>query len=79
MPGKPAARVSDSVAHPLPPALSPGPGSMTVLIGSLPAWRGVPAAAAGALQSAKEISDAPVVEGEERPIEPVEILSTEVL
>jgi uncharacterized Zn-binding protein involved in type VI secretion len=57
MPGKPAARVSDTVAHPLPPALNPGPGSMNVLIGSLPAWRGVPAAAAAALQSAKQVSD----------------------
>jgi uncharacterized Zn-binding protein involved in type VI secretion len=30
---------------------------MNVLIGSLPAWRGVPAAAAGALQAAKQVSD----------------------
>lgn len=57
MPGKPAARVTDSVAHPLPPLLGPGPGSPTVFIGSLPAWRGVPAATAGALQSAKATSD----------------------
>jgi uncharacterized Zn-binding protein involved in type VI secretion len=57
MPGKPAARTTDNVAHPLPPMLGPGPGSATVLIGSLPAWRGVPAAAAGALQAAKQISD----------------------
>jgi uncharacterized Zn-binding protein involved in type VI secretion len=60
MPGKPAARLSDSVAHPLPPALSPGPGSMNVSIGSLPAWRGVPAAAATALQGAKQVSDAAI-------------------
>jgi uncharacterized Zn-binding protein involved in type VI secretion len=43
--------------HPLPPVLTPGPGSMNVLIGFLPAWRGVPAAAAAAIQSAKAISD----------------------
>lgn len=57
MSGKPAARVSDNVAHPLPPVLGPGPGSPNVLIGSLPAWRGVPAAAAAALQAAKQVSD----------------------
>lgn len=57
MPGKPAARVTDSVAHPLPPLLGPGPGSPTVFIGSLPAWRGVPAGTAAALQSAKTTSD----------------------
>ena len=53
----PAARVTDPVVHPLPPVLSPGPGSVTVLIGALPAWRGVPAAAAAALQAAKQVSD----------------------
>jgi len=58
MAGKPAARVSDNVAHPAPPVMSPGPGSPNVMIGSLPAWRGVPAAAADALQAAKKVSDA---------------------
>lgn len=53
----PAARITDPVAHPLPPVLTPGPGSPNVLIGYLPAWRGVPAAAAAALQVAKQISD----------------------
>jgi hypothetical protein len=53
----PAARVTDPVVHPLPPVLSPGPGSVDVLIGFLPAWRGVPAAAAAALQAAKQVSD----------------------
>src|SRR5215510_4796324 len=57
MPGKPAARVTDNSAHPLPPILGPGPGSINVFIGKLPAWRGVPAAAAAALQAAKQISD----------------------
>ncbi|MBD2508656.1 PAAR domain-containing protein [Nostoc muscorum FACHB-395] len=55
--GKPAARITDNVAHPLPPVLTGGPGSPNVLIGSLPAWRGVLAAAVPALQSAKQISD----------------------
>src|SRR4029450_12787571 len=57
MPTGPAARVTDNVVHPLPPVLSPGPGSLNVLIGSLPAWRGVGGAAAAALQGAKQISD----------------------
>ncbi|MDX1979346.1 MAG: PAAR domain-containing protein [Bryobacteraceae bacterium] len=57
MPQGPAARITDNVAHPLPPVLTPGPGSFNVLIGYLPAWRGVPAAVAGALQAAKKVSD----------------------
>lgn len=57
MPTGPAARVADNVAHPLPPVLSPGPGSMNVLIGFMPAWRGIPAAAAAALQAAKQTAD----------------------
>lgn len=57
MAGKPAARITDNVAHPLPPVLTPGPGSPTVLIGFLPAWRGILAAAAPALQAAKQTSD----------------------
>ncbi|MEM7579865.1 MAG: PAAR domain-containing protein [Cyanobacteria bacterium P01_A01_bin.80] len=57
---KPAARITDPVAHPLPPMLTGGPGSPTVLIGGLPAWRGVPAAAAAAIQSAKKVSDAAI-------------------
>lgn len=58
MPKGPAARVTDPVLHPLPPILQPGPGSPNVLIGSLMAWRGVPAAAAAAMQAAKQVSDA---------------------
>ena len=60
MPTGPAARVSDNVVHPLPPVLTPGPGSTNVLIGFLPAWRGVPAAAAAAIQAAKAVSDATI-------------------
>ncbi|WP_204262690.1 PAAR domain-containing protein [Methylobacterium sp. BTF04] len=57
MPKGPAARILDPVAHPLPPILQPGPGSFNVMIGGLPAWRGVSAAAAAAIQAAKTISD----------------------
>jgi uncharacterized Zn-binding protein involved in type VI secretion len=35
--GQPAARVGDMTAHGTP--LSPGPGSVNVLIGGMPAWR----------------------------------------
>lgn len=55
--GQPAARVTDPVAHPLPPVLTGGPGSFNVMIGGLPAWRGIPLMAAPALQSAKLASD----------------------
>ena len=55
--GKPAARVTDAVMHPLPPVLGPGPGCPTVLIGGMPAWRGVPAAVGAAISSAKSVSD----------------------
>ncbi len=57
MPTGPAARITDNVAHPLPPVLTPGPGSMNVLIGYLPAWRGMPLAAVAALQAAKTAAD----------------------
>ncbi len=57
MPQGPAARITDNVAHPLPPILTPGPGSSNVLIGFLPAWRGIPAAAAAGLQAAKQAAD----------------------
>jgi uncharacterized Zn-binding protein involved in type VI secretion len=48
----------DPVAHPLPPVLQPGPGSLNVMIGFMPAWRGVSAAVAAALSAAKAASDA---------------------
>jgi uncharacterized Zn-binding protein involved in type VI secretion len=51
--------MGDTVAH-LPPALGPGPGSVSVLIGGQPAWRGVPAAAAAALQAARKVADAAI-------------------
>jgi uncharacterized Zn-binding protein involved in type VI secretion len=53
----PAARITDNVAHPLPPVLTGGPTAITVIIGFLPAWRGINPAAAAALQAAKQISD----------------------
>ncbi len=56
----PAARLTDPVAHPLPPILTGGPGSPNVFIGNRPAWRGVPSAVAIALQSAKQASDAAI-------------------
>ena len=62
MPTGPAARITDSVAHPLPGVLVPGPGALTVLIGMLPAWRGVLPAVAAALQGPKQASDA-VIQG----------------
>jgi uncharacterized Zn-binding protein involved in type VI secretion len=57
MPKGPAARVTDPVSHPLPPVLMPGPGSPNVFIGFLPAWRGIPLAAAAGLQAAKQAAD----------------------
>ncbi|MGL4464222.1 MAG: PAAR domain-containing protein [Planctomycetia bacterium] len=55
---RPAARITDPVAHPLPPVLTGGPGSPNVIIGMLPAWRGVMAAAAAAIQSANSAGNA---------------------
>ncbi len=49
-----AARITDPVIHPLPPVLTPGPGSPNVLIGGIPAWRGVPAATGAALSAVKQ-------------------------
>jgi len=60
MPQGPAARITDNVAHPLPPVLTPGPGSLNVLIGFLPAWRGIPLGAVAALQAAKTTADTAV-------------------
>lgn len=57
MPTGPAARILDNVVHPLPPVLTGGPGSPDVIIGYLPAWRGVGGAAAAALQAARSATD----------------------
>ena len=64
MPTGPAARITDNVAHPLPPVLTGGPTAITVIIGFLPAWRGVNPAVAAALQAAKAISDAAITTAE---------------
>lgn len=53
----PVARITDPVVHPLPPILTGGPGSMNTLIGGLPAWRGIPAAMAAALNAMKQVAD----------------------
>lgn len=50
MVGMPAARLGDMTAHGSP--LAPGPGSLNVLIGGQPAWRGITAAQAVALAQA---------------------------
>ena len=52
-----AARVTDPVTHPLPPMLNPGPGSLTVQIGFLPAWRALPAGVGSALSSLSNTMD----------------------
>jgi hypothetical protein len=58
MPKGPAARLLDPVIHPLPGVLTGGPTAVTVMIGGMPAWRGVGAAGAAALSAAKAVSDA---------------------
>jgi hypothetical protein len=60
MPKGPAARVTDQVAHPIPPVLTPGPGSTNVFIGQKPAWRGIGIGAAAGIQQAKAASDATI-------------------
>jgi uncharacterized Zn-binding protein involved in type VI secretion len=52
MPTGPAARTEDMTAHGSP--LEPGPGSTNVLIGGMPAWRGMSAAACAALAATFE-------------------------
>lgn len=49
----PAARITDLVVHPLPPVLTGGPTAINVIIGFLPAWRGIGAAVAAGLSSGK--------------------------
>ena len=50
----PAARITDNVAHPLPPVITGGPTAITVIIGFLPAWRGIGGAAAAAITAANK-------------------------
>jgi len=51
----PAARTTDTTSHGLP--LSPGPGSPTVLIGNMPAWRALPASVGGAVDAISNAMD----------------------
>ncbi len=61
MPKGPAARMGDNVTPPhIPPAMAPGPGSTNVMIGKMPAWRGVPAADTATLQGPKQTADAAI-------------------
>ena len=53
----PAARLGDSVMHPTPPALT-GPPAMTVIIGNMPAWKGIPLAAAPGIMAANTSTEA---------------------
>ena len=55
--GRPATKITDAVAHPLPPVLTGGCGSPNVWIGNLPAWRGIPLASAGAIIAEKGLSE----------------------
>lgn len=56
MSGRPAARVGDPTAHGNP--LGPGPGSLDVLIGGRPAWRGLSPATVGQLLGiAKDVAE----------------------
>lgn len=64
MPQGPAARLGDSVAHPLPPTLGPGVGSMDVIIETQPAWRGMPLAAVAAIMALKATNDALILAAE---------------
>ncbi|MBE9031489.1 PAAR domain-containing protein [filamentous cyanobacterium LEGE 11480] len=59
-----AARITDPVAHALPPGLTGGPGSPNVVIGGLPAWRGMPLAGAAGLLAAKKLSDTAITAAE---------------
>ncbi|MBK6404760.1 MAG: hypothetical protein IPF66_06850 [Holophagales bacterium] len=58
MPTGPAARITDSVMHPLPPVLTGGPPAPNVLIGYLMAWKGIPLAAAPGIMAANAATEA---------------------
>jgi uncharacterized Zn-binding protein involved in type VI secretion len=60
----PAARITDSVAHPLPPVLTGLPTAVTVLIGGPPAWRGIGGAAAAAIQAASQAAQTAITAAE---------------
>lgn len=59
MPQGPAARMTDAVTPPhVPPVLTGGPPALTVLIGYMPAWKGVPLAAGPGLMAASTSTEA---------------------
>ncbi len=60
----PAARITDLVLHPLPPVLTGGPTAVTVIIGFLPAWRGIGPAIAAGLSNGKIESEKKIKEAE---------------
>jgi len=60
----PAARITDPVAHPLPPVLTGGPTAVTVIIGMLPAWRGIGGAAAAAITAANKAATTSILAAE---------------
>jgi hypothetical protein len=56
MPQGPAARLTDPVVHPLPPVLTGNP-ALTVIIGFMPAWKGIPLSLSAGIQAAKQASE----------------------
>ena len=60
MPQGPAARLTDAVVHPTPPVLTGGPPALTVLIGNLPAWKGIPLALSAGVQAAQQTSESAI-------------------
>ncbi len=60
----PAARITDAVAHPLPPILTGGPTAINVIIGFLPAWRGIGAGLAAGLSQGKIESEKKILKAE---------------
>ncbi|WP_346294221.1 PAAR domain-containing protein [Sphaerothrix gracilis] len=67
--GQSAARIGDTVAHLTPPVLTGGPGSLNVMIGGQPAWRGIPLSAVASLPPPTEEPPPEPEEGEEGPTE----------
>ena len=55
----PAARITDAVVH-VPPVLTGGPPALTVFIGMLPAWKGIPLATAPGLVAAQQASESAI-------------------
>ena len=60
MPQGPVARLTDAVVHPAPPVLTGGPPALTVFIGNLPAWKGIPLALSAGIQAAQQASESAI-------------------